>query len=276
MSETINNENEVNLDEVVEKLDKAETTIDEINSNIDDAIKEENSEEAAEETNVIEIPHPTGRKIMISPGDPACYVYYDILTTNIGKDAQMVSIALIDHSGRTFYAEFTDFDKNKVDPSMKEYIDGLIKPALKTEEHCYRVTGDTEMIKGMLQIWLEGTQSNGRRIVQFVGDYTANTFLFLLSLLDGIRVEMKDMISPVPVDINQDIAAALTIDTEASVINYVPVAAAALIDRIEFAKGYGDIESERYVDNAAADFTKTTMPFVRTIKFIHQKMWHLA
>ena len=39
MSETINNENEVNLDEVVEKLDKAETTIDEINSNIGDAIK---------------------------------------------------------------------------------------------------------------------------------------------------------------------------------------------------------------------------------------------
>ena len=54
-------------------------------------------------------------------------IFFDTEFTGLHKNTTLISIGLIDENGRTFYAEFTDYDKSQCDDWIKEHvIDNLL------------------------------------------------------------------------------------------------------------------------------------------------------
>ena len=49
-------------------------------------------------------------------------IYFDTEFTGLHKNTTLISIGLIDEVGRSFYAEFSDYDKYQCDDWIKENV----------------------------------------------------------------------------------------------------------------------------------------------------------
>ena len=49
-------------------------------------------------------------------------VWFDTEFTGLHKNTTLISIGLVNEYGETFYAEFTDYDKNQCDDWIKENV----------------------------------------------------------------------------------------------------------------------------------------------------------
>ena len=49
-------------------------------------------------------------------------LYFDTEFTGLQKDTSLISIGIVSDSGRKFYAEFTDYDKSKVDEWIQDNV----------------------------------------------------------------------------------------------------------------------------------------------------------
>lgn len=54
-------------------------------------------------------------------------IFFDTEFTGLHKNTSLISIGLISECGKTFYAEFTDFDINQVDSWLKENVTSNLK-----------------------------------------------------------------------------------------------------------------------------------------------------
>lgn len=84
-------------------------------------------------------------------------VFFDTEFTGLHKDTTLISVGLISECGKTFYAEFTDYDKSQITPWIQECV---IRKLHLTQEGCHgdydnmNVKGNSEFIKEKLEDWL--------------------------------------------------------------------------------------------------------------------------
>ena len=92
-------------------------------------------------------------------------LFFDTEFTGLHKNTTLVSIGIIAENGMTFYAEFTDYDKEQIDEWLeKNVIQNLTieKPtnfSLDDDLKDYRVKGDTSEVKHYLTMWLSNFEN---------------------------------------------------------------------------------------------------------------------
>lgn len=102
-------------------------------------------------------------------------VFFDCEFTGLHKDTTLISIGLVADNGKTFYAEFNDYDASQVDDWLREHVlnNLLFSPPTEGEDEHYMMSrnpatvkgplvknhdiemrGSTEQIKESLELWL--------------------------------------------------------------------------------------------------------------------------
>lgn len=87
-------------------------------------------------------------------------VFFDTEFTGLHKNTTLISIGLISECGKTFYAEFWDYDKTQIDEWLQtNVLDNLIWPNKKYNGNDYNKDnifsgGSTDAIREDLEKWL--------------------------------------------------------------------------------------------------------------------------
>lgn len=217
--------------------------------------------------------------VMITAGDRTCYVYFDTEFTGLKKNTSLISIGLVDCDGRTFYAEFTDYNKEDLDEYgwiQDNVINNLTNPETVVEGNDWRIVGTSSEIRECLWRWLDTISSNDK-LIQFVSDVCHYDFVLLIDLLLGspnlTAIDLPDNISPCCVDINQDIATSIhrtkpdDITEEDFNKNFVPAYAAFNFSREELVSGVDSFNCGIVKHNALYD--------ALVIRALHQNLWNL-
>ena len=129
-------------------------------------------------------------------------IYFDTEFTGLRKDTDLISIGLITEGGSTFYAEFTDYDRTKLNSwIIKNVIRNLEHPEYNPDYENYRIEANRKLVQFHLNKWLEVVRDG--REVQFVSDCASYDTVLLFDLLTGGRtaIFLPDWISPVVFDI---------------------------------------------------------------------------
>ena len=129
-------------------------------------------------------------------------IYFDTEFTGLRKDTDLISIGLITEGGNTFYAEFTDYDRTKLNSWIIKYvIKNLEHPEYNPDYENYRIEANRKLVQFHLNKWLEAVRDG--REVQFVSDCASYDTVLLFDLLTGGRtaIFLPDWISPVVFDI---------------------------------------------------------------------------
>ena len=133
-------------------------------------------------------------------------LYFDTEFTQLVKNTDLISIGIISNDNKTFYAEFTDYNRNKIDKWLADNVIANLKFNNKSNLYCVEgnntfVKGPKEKVRQCLLPWLK---QFGR--VQFVSDVCHYDFVLLLDLIVDKTIELPKYISPCCHDINMDIA----------------------------------------------------------------------
>lgn len=90
-------------------------------------------------------------------------IFFDTEFTGLHQNTTLISIGFISECGKTFYAEFTDYDKSQVDDWLKENViaklnhpNGDVNDCIVTEDRPNDMLayGTTKEIKAYLNKWL--------------------------------------------------------------------------------------------------------------------------
>ena len=135
-------------------------------------------------------------------------IFFDTEFTGLHKNTTLISLGCVDENGRTFYAEFTDYDKSQVNGWIKENVIKNLSYTKKKSffrkngafEHDWRIRGDKTMVREALEEWL-----NQYSFVEFVSDVCHYDMVLLADLFGGAFSLPKNINSSCH-DINQDIA----------------------------------------------------------------------
>lgn len=146
-------------------------------------------------------------------------IYFDTEFTGLVPNTTLISLGCITEFGETFYAEFTDYNKDLCDDWIKENVlDNLVlkyvqSPCEYDVYECDRyetyVKGTTEYIKEYFNKWLKEVSeikhdSNERLRIQFVSDVCHYDFYLLCNLFGG-AFSLPKNVNPVCYDICQDL-----------------------------------------------------------------------
>lgn len=210
---------------------------------------------------------------IITAGDPQCYIYFDCEFTGLQKETDLISIGLVDAEGKTFYAEFTDYRKELIQDKdwFEEHIFNNLKhPDTVLEGDNWTIEGTKEEVRKQFMFWLDERCKD--HIVQFVSDVCHFDFVLLMDLISagkGALAVPSNLISPVCVDVNMDIATSIKRDPDANNTNFVPARVAFDITREDLAKQFNSSftfdESDKH--NALHD--------AKVIREIHRGLWDL-
>ena len=150
-------------------------------------------------------------------------IFFDTEFTGLDENAELISIGMISESGEKFYAELSDFDKNKCsDWVRKNVVDKLrLRPfpdnmflamlpyGGQEEKKTSYIRGDKHHVAEALKSWLveffiDGDYEN----IQLVGDVCHYDMVLLCNLFGG-ALNFPDFINPVAYDICPDIMRSL-------------------------------------------------------------------
>ena len=153
-------------------------------------------------------------------------IFFDTEFTGLHKGTTLISIGCVSEDGRTFYAEFTDYNKSQV----TDWIDANVVQNLKfnnksgnfanyefvrkyvrkypneerpqslLSQYSVELKGDTATIQYELGCWLNQFDE-----VLFVSDCSHYDFVLLTDIF-GTAFDLPDHVCPACHDINQDIA----------------------------------------------------------------------
>lgn len=142
-------------------------------------------------------------------------VFFDCEMTSLDENSQLISIGLVDEDGRTFYAEFNDFNDLSCSQWVKENVldnrylvynirdNEKAKQGIKSHEGENYISnfyyGDSNCIRVMLENWLKKYDA-----VELVSD-VCHYDMFLFCNLMGDAFMLPDNVTPACYDINQDI-----------------------------------------------------------------------
>lgn len=160
-------------------------------------------------------------------------LFFDTEFTGLHKGTTLISIGVVSEDGRSFYSEFTDYDKSQVnDWIQKNVIENLLFEIPKTNEDFYysakrsgfnirgndlyaaydvEMNGKTDVVLKEMKRWI-----NQFERVQFVSNVCHYDFVLLIDLLTngGEALDLPRQISASCHDINQDIAAHYNVSEE--------------------------------------------------------------
>ena len=141
-------------------------------------------------------------------------IFFDTEFTGLHKDTTLISIGLVDENGKTFYAEFSDYDESQCDNWIHENVIKHLK--WSTECHLEDVSytknftniydndweayGTKEYIKTVLADWLSKYDE-----VELVSDCCHYDMVLFIDIF-GSAWAIPAVVNPVCHDINQDIA----------------------------------------------------------------------
>lgn len=137
-------------------------------------------------------------------------IYFDTEFTGLHKNTTLISIGLISEDDKTFYAEFTDYDKSQVDEWIKEnVINNLSIKDYGVQKDTWSesiIKGNKTLVKFYLSMWLSQFES-----VQLVSDVSHYDMVLFIDVF-GSAWDLPKNVSPSCHDINQDIAKYLEVD----------------------------------------------------------------
>ena len=138
-------------------------------------------------------------------------IFFDTEFTGLVPNTTLISLGMVAENGATFYAEFTDYNKNLCDEWIKEnVINNLIfdRPliSMRTENKDYEICSNTDDVVFWLKEWLRQFEDQRIQLISDVCHYDMTLFCNLF----GGAFSLPDNINPVCYDICQDIAVAWT------------------------------------------------------------------
>lgn len=110
-------------------------------------------------------------------------LYYDFEFTGLHQGTTPISLGIVDENNRAFYAEFTDYDKDQIDPWLEEHVLAnltISKGIVFKSPLIQQVVGTKKKIAGYLLNWLAEYDS-----VQMVGDCQGYDQVLLCELFGG-------------------------------------------------------------------------------------------
>ena len=139
-------------------------------------------------------------------------VWFDTEFTGLHKNTTLISIGLVNEYGETFYAEFTDYDKNQCDDWIKEnvlnnllfkdMVSGKWAETFMVDQNQHtRVKGNKDFVCYNLELWL--TRYNEE--VQLISDVSHYDMVLFIDIWGG-AFDIPDNVCASCHDINQDIA----------------------------------------------------------------------
>lgn len=86
-------------------------------------------------------------------------VFFDTEFTGLHQKTTLISLGMVSECGKSFYAEFTDYDRSQVDEWLmdnviKNLVDLDMEILVSEDNNGWYVRGDTETVKKNLEIWL--------------------------------------------------------------------------------------------------------------------------
>ena len=139
-------------------------------------------------------------------------IFFDTEFTGLHKDTTLISLGCVAEDGKTFYAEFTDYDGTQCNNWIRENViqhlivskDGIDRwvhyasEQLKSTEACVRTNGYCTIMRGNrdliaveLRDWLKQFDS-----VQFISDVCHYDFVLLIDLF-GTAFDCRRTCRPV-------------------------------------------------------------------------------
>jgi len=95
-------------------------------------------------------------------------IFFDCEFTGLHQNTTLISIGLVSECGKSFYAEFVDFDKTHCDKWIRENVlanllfykqYGQANECIEANDQNVKVIGDSLFIKTNLEIWLSDFDS---------------------------------------------------------------------------------------------------------------------
>lgn len=112
-------------------------------------------------------------------------LFFDFEFTGLHQFTTPISVGVASDCGRTFYAEFTDYNKNEVNTWIQENVIANLSLQDKQDAHTnfnlaeYEVKGTKEFVSFHLKLWL----SQFKEQAQFVGDVLSYDWILMVSLI---------------------------------------------------------------------------------------------
>ena len=124
-------------------------------------------------------------------------LFFDTEFTGLHKATTLISLGIIAENGKTFYAEFTDYNQDQVDSWVEENVIAnlrLINP-YNSSLGCLEVRGDHAMVKERLIAWLAQFPS-----VEMWSDCLAYDWVLFCNIF-GNAFDIPANVSYIPFDI---------------------------------------------------------------------------
>lgn len=134
---------------------------------------------------------------------PMTKIFFDIKFTGFHKLTTPISIGLYSEDGRSYYAEFSDFDKYQINERTKKFTDYLILEGYnfisdyKPKDDSVLVLGDHLLVKETLLDWLTPYKENG---IEMWGDGISFQWVIFISIFGNIY-EAPDYVLKNPMDL---------------------------------------------------------------------------
>ena len=184
-------------------------------------------------------------------------VFFDLEFTGLHKLTTPISIAMVAEDGRSFYAEFTDFDKFQIDDYVRQHVltkrllsDFNVGTDYQPDSNEVIMKGDIDKIFTAVTKWLTVYAEDG---VQMWGDMLAYDWVLFINIF-GSGQALPSFIDVIPLDL----CTALKLCGEDP-----------HVDRLVFAYGEENAESAKKEQNNALFDAKTS---IEIYKKLMQKM----
>ena len=151
-------------------------------------------------------------------------IFYDAEFTGLWRDTSLISIGMLSESGRTFYAEFTDYDQGQLNDWLKENVIANLtnkgyngNEVIRSSDNGSVFTlGHRDYVRDELIRWLEWESCYDRmkfieekkpwkwEKLQFITDCYAYDWMLLVDLITtgGTAIDMPDYIDYIPIDLS--------------------------------------------------------------------------
>ena len=133
-------------------------------------------------------------------------IFFDTEFTGLHKNTTLISLGMIAEDGRTFYAEFLDYDNLQIDDWIRDNVIVNLKYRTCIENWCnentenFECVGYSYKIRQWLKEWLEVYET-----VELVSDCCHYDMVLFIDIF-GDAFCIPSYVNPVCHDINQDIA----------------------------------------------------------------------
>jgi hypothetical protein len=131
-------------------------------------------------------------------------VFFDTEFTGLHQNTTLISIGMVSEDGKTFYAEFTDYDKTQVDEWLQTNVIDKLEIGQYTDDDYFpyadavTIKGDKEEIAFCLEHWLH--ERAGSDKLEMWSDCLAYDWVLFCQLW-GHAFKVPDCVYYIPFDI---------------------------------------------------------------------------